>query len=496
MPDTEKSLLFDPNEKITYPVFFRNFLKFVSTNATDVIPLFFAYCMFNLCGETDKTPVAGFAVSCFMFFFAFSYDFFEVENTIAAPYFSKKNYRLFTIRTYRVALINLIFFLFSCCLVLLNKPLMNCFNIEEDIVRDTTYFLSLYVPTLGLFFALTNFLRGVVSSVHLHDYFWKICTISLTVSLTCLYVFIVHLKMGYDGMIYGFASKFVVETILMIFLLITKAEKEIFIIPTAKEVFKDFGEVIKFSLNYAAGYYSVSMTFELISLILIKCDNGKHHLLIWVALAQIINGVYYVGYGVGSYGRALGNHFIGLQDKERFKDSLYTCIKYHSLTTYVINIPLFIFAFYIGEMFVDTEEDIKEFAKYLRYLSFFLPLDSILPLMNSFMRLLGHNFFSMILMILGFACVITGVTFVLSFEYGLGALGPVLGIMACNILVTAIALTRIYYNIDFYLEKVIRKAEIKNAKNKDQLEIAEMKGDESTLDSVFVKSDSVSTDQE
>jgi Na+-driven multidrug efflux pump len=126
-----------------------------------MIPLLFAYCMFNVAKETEKTPIAGLAESCFMFYFAFSMDFFEVENTIAAPYFSKKNYRLFTIRTFRVAIVNFIFFCLSCAFVFVNKPLLQLLVLQDDEIADTTYFLTYYVPFVGIFFTLANFLRGM-----------------------------------------------------------------------------------------------------------------------------------------------------------------------------------------------------------------------------------------------------------------------------------------------------------------------------------------------
>jgi Na+-driven multidrug efflux pump len=200
------------------------------------------------------------------------------------------------------------------------------------------------------------------------------------------------------------------------------------------------------------------MTFEVVSLILIKTENGKTNLLIWVSLAQLINAVYYIGYGIGSYGRALGNHFIGTNEPERFKEALFCCVKYHSLVTYIINIPFFIFAYQIGAMFIEEEEDIKTFANYLRILSFFLPLDSMMPLLNSFMRLLSHNFFTMCLMIFGFAIVITGTSSIMCFLYDSGAFGPVFGLILCNIIVVTFSLFRLYYNQDYYLNSVIQHA--------------------------------------
>ena len=163
MPSSKTNeLLFNPNEEITFLNFLKKISKYILTNLTDVVPLFFAYCMFNLAGENEKTPIAGFSVSCFMFFFAFSYDFFEVENTISAPYFSKGDYRLFTIRTFRVAITNILFFTFSCFLVLLNKPMLELFNLDKDVILETTYFLRYYVPLIGTFFMISNFLRGII----------------------------------------------------------------------------------------------------------------------------------------------------------------------------------------------------------------------------------------------------------------------------------------------------------------------------------------------
>ena len=279
--------------------------------------------------------------------------------------------------------------------------------------------------------------------------------------------------MGYLGMILGYSAKFLLETIMMITILFIYADKQIFFIPKFKEICKDLKEIILFSLNFAIGYYTVSMTFELVSLILMKTENGKVNLLIWVSLAQIINAVYYIGYGVASYGRALGNHFIGVGDKVRFKDSLYKCVKYHSIITYLLNIPFFVFAPVIGEMFMTDEAQIKDFTFNLRVLAFFLPLDSMIPILNSFNRLLSHNFFTMVFMIIGFSCVITGLSYFLCFYYNSGAFGPTCGLIVCNIVVACGSLLRIYYNLDYYLDFVIKQTEEKNKKNLKEMAILE-----------------------
>ena len=319
-----------------------------------------------------------------------------------------------------------------------------------------------------------------MSSIRLHNFFWMVCGVSLLLSLTSIYVFIVVMNLGYVGMILGLAVKFFIESSLYILIIFKRGEKAIFVFPRG-EIFsdmKDIKEIMKFSLNYAVGYYTVTMTFELISLILIKTEGGKANLMIWVALAQIINAVYYIGYGISSYGRALATHFIGTGNIERYRDSLYKCLKYHSITTYIINIPFFIFAPWIGELLLSEEAHVREFTLCLRVLSFFLPLDSMLPLLNSYLRLLGHNFFSAVLMFSCFALLITLISIVLCLVFDFGAFGPTIGLCFCNIVVSTLALLRIYINLDFYLKERILDTQMKSESNAELTEEASNVGTE------------------
>ena len=83
-----------------------------------------------------------------------------------------------------------------------------------------------------------------------------VCGVSLVLSLTSIYVFIVVLNLGYVGMILGLTVKFFTESSLYILIILKKGEKAIFVFPRG-EIFsdmKDIKEIMKFSLNYAVGY--------------------------------------------------------------------------------------------------------------------------------------------------------------------------------------------------------------------------------------------------
>ena len=160
MTNKDDQLLFNPNEKITLWVFLKNIFTFISASATDVLPMFFTFFLFRLTSQTEKTPIAGFVNSCFYFFFSFSMNYGEVQNTYAMPYFTKKNYRLFVIRTFRVAVINFVFFIISCGVIFLNKPVLELLNLKTEEIEEITGVLNYFIPMVGFFYTLTNFLRG------------------------------------------------------------------------------------------------------------------------------------------------------------------------------------------------------------------------------------------------------------------------------------------------------------------------------------------------
>ena len=160
MPDIDTEILVNPDEKITLWVFLKNIFTFISASATDVLPIFFTFFLFRLTGQTEKTPIAGFVDSCFYFFFSFSMNFCEVQNTYAMPYFTKKNYRLFAVRTFRVAVINFVFFMVSCGVSFVNKPVLEALSLKTEEIDEITGVLSCFIPMVGFFFTLTNFFRG------------------------------------------------------------------------------------------------------------------------------------------------------------------------------------------------------------------------------------------------------------------------------------------------------------------------------------------------
>ena len=319
---------------------------------------------------------------------------------------------------------------------------------------------------------------GVLSSVHLQNYFWKISGLSLLVSFSFLYVTIVNLNLGYLGMTLGFSIKFLSELVMMLVILFIYGKKEIFILPKLKEVFSDLGEIIKFAFNYSMGTFALAFTFEIISLVIIKSKDGTNNLMIWVSICQIINLIYEIGQGVGTYSRTLENHFIGTGNLKKVKYSFHQCLKYHFLLTFAINIIIFCMAWPIGNLIIEDETFLSIFVNYLRLVCIFLPFDSMMPLINSFLRVLNHNLYCMFLNVFEFFLLL-GIIYSLLWHYNYehAAFCSVCGLIGCSIVINFLGFVRIYVNLDFYLISAIELAienDRKNLSDEQELESDEV----------------------
>ena len=292
--------------------------------------------------------------------------------------------------------------------------------------------------------------------MHLQNYFWKISGLSLLVSFSFLYLTIVNLNLGYLGMTIGLSIKFLSELVMMLVILFVYGKQEIFILPKIKEVFSDLSEIIKFALNYSMGTFALAFTFEIISLIIIKSKDGTNNLMIWVSICQIINLIYEFGEGVGSYSRTLENHFIGVGNITKVKYSFHQCLKYHLLLTFAINIVIFFMAWPIGNLIIQNEGFVNLFVSNLRLVCIFLPFDSMMPLINSFLRVLNHNLYCMFLNVFEFFCLL-GIIYSLLwyYDYEYAAFCSVCGLIGCSIVINLLGFVRIYSNLDFYLKSAI-----------------------------------------
>ena len=271
-----------------------------------------------------------------------------------------------------------------------------------------------------------------------------------------MYLTIVKFDLGYLGMTLGFSIKFLSELVMMLVILFIYGKKEIFILPRLEEVFSDLSEIIVFALNYSMGTFALAFTFEIISLVIIKSRDGTNNLMIWVSICQIINLIYEIGQGVGSYSRFLENHFIGVGDAVKVKYSFHQCLKYHFLFTLIVNILIFCLAWPIGNLIIEDEAFLSIFVGYLRLVSIFLPFDSMMTLINSFLRVLNHHVYCMFLNVFEFFLLLGIIYFLLwYYDYEYAAFCSVCGLIGCSIVINFLGFFRIYLNLDFCLKSAI-----------------------------------------
>ena len=140
--------------------FIVNLLIFCCTNMTDYISIIFCYIMFNYNGETNLTAVGGLLYSLYVIFFGCSFDFFEPVNTLSKPYYDKGNYKLFRLMVWKVAMFQMLFFLFSLIAFSVFRIILVYTNPSEFFQQAIDHSYP-FIFTYGLTLMINNFMRGM-----------------------------------------------------------------------------------------------------------------------------------------------------------------------------------------------------------------------------------------------------------------------------------------------------------------------------------------------
>ena len=118
--------------------------------------------IFNWNDNAEATGICGIIYSLFVIFFGLCLDFFEPLNTLCLPFLAMDNFRLYTIKIWKVALWNLGIFL-ACLMVfalfknvLFRFPKVLSLELMTSVNHLYTYIFLGGVPSI-----INNFLRGI-----------------------------------------------------------------------------------------------------------------------------------------------------------------------------------------------------------------------------------------------------------------------------------------------------------------------------------------------
>ena len=146
--------------KISLWNFLWNLLKFSSVSFSDCFPGVFCFYIFTLAGSEELIGVAGIIRSLYILFLGWCSNFFEPINTLCLPFLTKKNFKLYSLKVWRLGVFNIIFWFMFSCLFLIFKRILLRFTLSQDLIASLDAAPEFFL-LVGLSSIMGGFLRGI-----------------------------------------------------------------------------------------------------------------------------------------------------------------------------------------------------------------------------------------------------------------------------------------------------------------------------------------------
>jgi hypothetical protein len=117
--------------------------------------------------------------------------------------------------------------------------------------------------------------------------FLKINLVSILGCVMIMYLSIIKWKMGINGYIIGFMSRFVIEFIYEIFYLYFKFPMEAKILPPLKMISQGLWPMFRFSFAFVIGFSVEVFLFETVGFIFFQAPNPEENISLYMSLYQI-----------------------------------------------------------------------------------------------------------------------------------------------------------------------------------------------------------------
>ena len=98
------------SKNVSFFTFLFQLLNFLTNYFSEVLLELYVYILFRITHQTNDTYIVGLTLCIYIFSAGFCFDFFEAVNTTLGPLYSKKDYRMFTIKLFQMITLNLSFF--------------------------------------------------------------------------------------------------------------------------------------------------------------------------------------------------------------------------------------------------------------------------------------------------------------------------------------------------------------------------------------------------
>ena len=132
-----------------------------------------------------------------------------------------------------------------------------------------------------------------MTSFQMQSQFLKLNLLSMTGCVLIMYFTVIKWKMGIEGFMIGFVSRFLIEILYEVIYLLLNYPDEAKLIPSFKSVTSGLISTFKFSITFVIGFSVEVFLFETVSFIFFHAPNPNENIALYMSLYQVhISGIF------------------------------------------------------------------------------------------------------------------------------------------------------------------------------------------------------------
>lgn len=303
----------------------------------------------------------------------------------------------------------------------------------------------------------------MISNIGKESFFPLVCLVSTAISLVSIYLFECQLKLGIYSYILGLSVQTCLQIIFQLIIISYYCPIKLLVFPKWKDLTSNNGHIFSFILKYSLAFLLEYASYELISFILLLSKDPSGDMEVWSAFAQLVNIIYFIGYGVSSFVRAIGTRLLALNRPQKFKKVVFKSCLYMSILMITLSVIVQFLVPQIASLFVTGESQLSKFDLGFRIFSFCFFIECLYNVMASTLRLLNYPTYVVVCMIIFMA-----LSFPISCLFSViftdsGVVGCVVSLVVIDTILAVLFVFRYFYNLDHSVQACIVQIEKTNS---------------------------------
>ena len=280
-----------------------------------------------------------------------------------------------------------------------------------------------------------------------------LCSVTTLISAVAVYLLEAKLALGVRTFVLGFLVQYSCQILAQVAVLIAKSDRACYRFPDLGALASKNRRMVQFVCDYSLATWFEHFSYEVLALILLLSAEPDVNIGVWSVLAQAINLVYYLGYGLSAYVRQAGSQLIVRNDFCNFKRLLAQSSQFLSAILLIGLVLVLAFAEPLSRLFFREAAYVELTTVSLRILCLQIFPEGFAVYLDSVLRMMGEESF-VFWMNFGFYFVLVpACSFVATYGFRTGVIGVLCVLVSAGLICIVWFVVKLLKNLGKKFEK-------------------------------------------